>query len=267
MQNKILVVCCLGMVGLSLGAFASGKPYDPRTKPTNDEERQIRREWVAKRKYAHTGGMVMRKGSLKGEVAIVNCQSAAGKDVLERSISYLGKETRFAISLREGQFSFPNPKIEGNVSLFVVDDANLPGLLAAPENRWVVVNVAPLKKGRGENPVFFKARVLKEMSRGYALLCGAMSSGYPGSLTGGIFDPDGLDRISDERLSMDVVGRFAPYLQSLGVSPAEYTAYRQACKEGWADSPKDEVQKKIWDEIHAVPDKPLQIKFDPSKKK
>ena len=262
----VFAVCSLVLTVVSFGEIEK-PPFDPRTKPANEAERQLRREWMAKRKYMHTGGAVLRKGTLKGEVAVVNCQKSAGRNVLEKAISYLGRETKFAISLKDGEFSFPSPKIEGNVSLYVIDDPALPALLAAPENRWTVVNVAPLKKGRGEKSAFFNARVLKEMSRGYALLCGAMSSNYPDSLTGGIFAPEGLDRISDERLSMDVVGRMAPYLREVGLSPAEYTSYRQACKEGWAEQPKDDIQRKIWDEIHSVPDRPIQIKFDPSKDK
>ena len=264
---KNLIVGILAAVMVTASLAEEAKPYDPRTKPTNDAERKIRMEWLMKRKYERTGGTLTRKDSLKGEIAIVNCQTAAGKDVLERSIEYLKKETRLNIVLRDGKFSFPSPQIEGNASLFVVDDPSLPPLLSAPESKWTVLNVAPLKTGRGAAPAFFNARVLKEMSRGFALLCGAMSSNFPGSLTGGIYKPEDLDRISDERLSMDVVGRMAPYLEPIGVTPAIFCSYRQACKEGWADKPKDEVQQKIWDEVHAVPDKPIQIKFDPGKDK
>ena len=235
---------------VAFGAAADeAKPYDPRTKPTNDAERKIRMEWLMKRKYERTGGTLIRKDSMQGEIAVVNCQKAAGKDILERSIEYLKKESRLKITLRDGTFSFPSPKIEGNASLYVIDDPSLPTLLAAPENRWTVLNVAPLKTGRGASPAFFKARVLKEMSRGFALLCGAMSSNFPGSLTSGMYKPEDLDRISDERLSLDVLARMAPYLEPIGVTPAIYVSYRQACKEGWAEKPKDAIQQKIWDEV------------------
>ena len=43
--------------------------------------------------------------------------------------------------------------------------------------------------------------------------------------------------------------------------------YSRACREGWAPPPTNDVQRTIWKQVHAVPDKPIKIEFDPKKDK
>ena len=55
-----------------------------------------------------------------------------------------------------------------------------------------------------------------------------------------------------------------------------FSACREDCKlpfggdgkaPGWAPQPTNEVQRAIWDKVHAIPDKPLTIEFNPKKDK
>ena len=261
MNNIVSVFAFVAMAFvLSVSAEEEKRPFNPgKDRPTTPEEVAQHKAWVEKRRYQHFGGDLLKEGSMKGEICIVNCQTAASDDMLNASIAYLRKETRFNIQLKKGSFSLQKPVLQGDFSLFVVDQADVPTMLLAPESKWAVLNVAGLKEGRGANPAFFKARVLKEMSRTFAGLCGAISSNYPDSLTTGIFTLEQLDRQEDQRLSVDVIGRLAMSMQQAGVTPAEYVPYRKACREGWAPSPTNDVQKAIWDEIHAIPDKPIKI--------
>ena len=128
-----------------------------------------------------------------------------------------------------------------------------------------MVNVAPLAKGAGEKPQFFAARVQKELTRGFCLLAGAQNSGYPDALVGCMTKPEDLDRFMDCRLPIDVMNRFAPYLKGYGITPRVYSTYRKACEEGWAPAPTNDVQKAIWDKVHAMPTEPIKIK--PEEKK
>ena len=50
-----------------------------------------------------------------------------------------------------------------------------------------------------------------------------------------------------------MVGLYAAYLGALGVVPAETATYRQACREGWAPAPTNDVQRAIWDRYRAAP--------------
>ena len=43
------------------------------------------------------------------------------------------------------------------------------------------------------------------------------------------------------------------------------TVYRKACEEGWAPQPTNDVQKAIWDKVHAMPTEPLKIKPETKK--
>ena len=263
-MNKIILLL---LVALSFNAFSNEKKaYDPaKQRPTTPEEIQLRKQWVLKRKYEHFGGELVRPGTQKGQIAIVNCQDSVTSKILSEAISYLVKETRFNIVLEKGVFTTISPKVVGDLSLYVIDSQNFPRMLIAPEDRWAILNVASLKTGRGEKPQFLRARVLKEMSRTFAGLCGAMSSDFPDSLTTGIYNLDQLDRQEDNRLSVDVIARFQPCLANIRVTPAEITTYRKAVQEGWAPAPTNDVQKAIWDKVHSAPKTPMKIEFDPKK--
>ena len=216
---------------------------------------------------ARTGGKIVMPGSMKGKIVYVNAQSRAPRKWLEQNAATFGEATKLAIEVSEGKFEFPLPKIQGEASLFVVDDPALPPLLSAPESHWAMVNVAPLAKGAGEKPQFFAARVQKELTRGFCLLAGAQNSGYPDALVGCITKPEDLDRFMDCRLPIDVMNRFAPYLKGYGITPKVYSTYKKACEEGWAPEPTNDVQRTIWNQVHQIPDKPITIEYDPKKDK
>ena len=207
------------------------------------------------------GGLVARPNSQRGEIFYVNCQQRAPKEWIDESIMYFAEETKFKISYKEGSFDLAAPKIEGNATLFVIDDENLPAILVAPENRWAFVNVAPIATEK--RPAFFQARMKKELSRGFAYLCGAANSQFPMALTRGIVSRSDLDKNIDYRLPVDLFQRFRTYMDPLGVKPQILVPYRKACQEGWAPAPTNEVQQAIWDKVHAMPEKPMKIEFDP----
>lgn len=262
MKKLLIVVIILTAMTASVFAADEKLPFDFKTPPKDEAERQSRKAYIQERMMKRTGGMVARPGTLKGEIAYVNCQKSADKAWLEESIAYFTKETKFNITLKEGSFDLRNPVIQGNVSLFIVDDPALPGILVAPENRWTMVNIAPLKT---EKEAFFKARVGKQLARGFAMLCGAASSNYPQSLTSGITKAEDLDEHLDARLPVDIIARFAPNLKPFGVTPVVMATYRRACTEGWAAQPTNDYQKAIWEEVHQLPTEPIKIK--PEEKK
>ena len=213
-----------------------------------------------------TGGQVTRPGTQKGEIVYVNCQTRADRTWIEASVAYFAKETRFKVTLRDGEaFDLKSPKVEGNATLFVIDDVGLPPLLVAPDSRWTAVNVAPIAEEK--RPAFFEARVKKMLTRGFAFLCGATNSQFPRSLTRGLATMADLDKNPDLSLPIDVLQRFRAYIEPLGVEPAFVTTYRKACQEGWAPAPTNDAQRAIWEKVHAIPDKPMTIEFDPKKDK
>lgn len=264
---KKYLICAILITTVIAIVADTPPPFDLRKKPQTEEEKAARKAYIEDRFNKRTGGRLMVPGSLKGKFVYVNAQKRAPQKWLQDNADVFHKSSKFAIEVAEGEFTFPAPKIQGEASLFVVDDENLPPLLSAPESRWAMVNIAPLTKGAGEKPQFFAARVQKELTRGFCLLAGAQNSGYPNALVGCITKPEQLDKFADCRLPVDVLARFVPYAQGYGITPAIESTYRKACKEGWAPPPTNDYQKAIWDSFHELPSKPIKIEFDPAKGK
>ena len=217
--------------------------------------------------YKRTGGKLKVPGTQQGTLTYVNAQKKAPVGWLEQNAEVFAKNVKVDIRVKDGVFSFPSPKIEGNGTLYVIDDDSMPSILHAPEQKWCMVNVAPLAKGAGEKEAFFAARVQKQLTRGFSLLAGSQDSNYPESLLGCITSPAGLDKHADCRLPVDIMARFAPYLAGYGVRPYVLSTYKKACEEGWAPAPTNDVQKAIWDKVHAMPTAPLKIKPETKKVK
>lgn len=257
MNKLLLAIVATGMV------FAvSAESAKPQKERMSAIERKAKLESVVNQRV---GGFIEKPGSGKGSIVYVNCQRKAPKAWIDESMAYFAEVTKFKIDYSEGSFDLKNPKVEGNATIFVVDDESLPPILVAPESRWALVNVAPIAQEK--RPAFFAARTKKELSRAFAYLCGAVGSRYERSLTRGITIQSELDKNPDYELPMDVVQRFWDYMKPLGVLPAQRATYMKACQEGWSPPPTNDIQKAVWQKVHAIPDKPITIEFDPKNDK
>lgn len=209
-----------------------------------------------------TGGFLRKKSKKTNKVYFVNTQRRASDALIESARAKLDNALRVDISMTNGTFELSGPKVEGELSLYIVDDEKLPMSLIAPEARWAVVNVAPLASGRGEKPAFFEARVRKEIARIGCLLFGGVGSDYKQNLLSFVGDPEGLDRSATDNLPVDGVQRCGRYLHDLGVRQWRLVTYRDACQQGWAPLPTNDFQKAIWEAVRKIPEKPLKITYD-----
>lgn len=263
MKNIVLAGIALFAAGSM--SYAANVQTNRERKYISPEERAAKKAQLSQMRMESFGGMIARPNTQKGEVFFVNCQKRVPKAWIDELVGYFADETLFKVSYKEGAFDFASPKIEGNASLFIIDDAKMPAILFAPENRWAFVNIAVIAKE--ERPAFFEARVKKQLSRGFALLCGASNSQYPNALTRGIVDEADLDKNIDYILPVDLFQRFVKYMEPLGVRPEIKVSYRKACQEGWAPAPTNEFQKAVWDKVHAMPTTPIKIKPETKKVK
>lgn len=261
MKKLVFTVVCTAFCAV---AFAQAQGLAMKKKPSlSPEEQAARKAKAMERMLKHTGGMVAKPGTQKGEIVYVNCQTAADRAWLVDSADYFNRETKCRITVKDGSFDLASPKVEGDLTIFVVDDAKLPKLLAAPENRWAMVNVAPLKEGAGEKPAFLQARTRKELSRAFGYLCGAVNSQFKGSLMAPVVRTEDLDQCVELRLPVDIFQRMRESLPAWGVEGMQYATYRNACREGWAAQPTNDYQKAIWQEVRELPTNPIKIKYDP----
>lgn len=258
MQMSKLFMSAIAL-GIAFSAIAETTGEKPRLSTI---ERKAKLEAVVNQRV---GGFIEKPGSGKGSIVYINCQKKAPKAWIDESIAYFAEVTKFKIAYSEGSFDIRNPQIDGNSSIFIVDDESLPPILVAPESRWALVNIAPIALEK--RSAFFEQRTKKELSRAFAYLCGATGSRYERSLTRGITSQTELDKNPDYELPMDVVQRFWDYMKPLGVIPAQRATYLKACQEGWAPAPTNDVQRTIWEQSHQLPSKPITIEFDPAKGK
>lgn len=228
---------------------------------------KLDRAKVAENFNRRTGGLISYPGAKRGKIVFVNAQSKAPAEWLAEIAAFHAREMKVDIEVSTGSFQFPDTKIWGNATLFVIDDSKMPSLLHAPEQKWTMINIAPLTEGNGSKPAFFSARVKKELTRGLCLLAGTQTSNYPESLLGCVTKPSDLDKFADWELPVDIPERFLPYLAGFGIKPDVLVTYKQACQEGWAPQPTNDAQRVIWNQVHQIPDKPITIEFDPKKDK
>ena len=241
-----------------------GHMTSEEVKKLTPEQREQRKAHFQAKIYKYTGGNIIKPGSQKGRVVYINAQSRAEECWLQESADFFMDKTRLAVAIEKGEFSFPTPELKGELNIFIVDDPSLPSLLGAPENRWAMVNVAPLFT---EKRKFFEARVKKELTRAFVLVAGGIDSSYPGNCTGPVVEAKDLDKFMDYFLPVDVLARFEKAVAKAGLKPSYQATYRKACSDGWAPPPTNDVQKAIWEEIRALPAKPIKIEYDPAKGK
>lgn len=264
---KKLLIALVALATAS--AFAEGSNKVEMVKGPNGKMvvKKIDRKQLQAAIYRRTGGKIKVPDVQKGKIVYVNAQKKAPVDWLITNSTSFAQSAQVEIEVIDGTFEFPDTKIHGNATLYVIDDEKMPTILHAPESGWCAINVAPLAKGAGEKPQFFAARVQKELTRAFATLAGGIKSGYPHPMTDCITKPEQLDKILECSLPMDVMDRFAPYLKGYGIVPYQLVTYKQACQEGWAPAPTNDVQKAVWDKVHAIPQNPMKIEFDPKRDK
>ena len=253
-------IISIGCAIVAVVAFAATNDVASTQKP---KRHKLDRAKVAENFNRRTGGLVSYPGAKRGKIVFVNAQSKAPADWLDEIAKFHARELKVDIEVSTGTFQFPDTKVLGNASLFVIDDPKMPSILHAPEQKWTMINIAPLTEGNGSKPAFFSARVKKELTRGLCLLAGTQTSNYPESLLGCVTKPSDLDKFADWELPVDIPERFLPYLAGFGIKPNELVTYRKACQEGWAPAPTNDYQKAIWEQVHSIPDKPITIEYDP----
>ena len=252
---KRIVLSAAVAVAVSVAARAEVQETAVAAKP----------ETVASIAERETGGKIIALYKNTKKIFFVNAQSRVSAEIVEAARKKMQDVLRTPVDITEGKFDFAAPKIEGELSLYVIDDDKMPISLVAPEGRWAFVNVAKLAEGRGEKPAFFEARVKKEMARVGCILLGGIGSAYRHNLLSFVASADGLDEFTDDTLPVDGLQRCQQYLLQMGVKPWRTVSYRKACEEGWAPAPTNDVQKAIWDKVHAMPTEPLKIKPETKK--
>ena len=278
MNMKSTLLAAVAFAGLALCSPGDEKAVAPAA---SSEDAKARREAYLKmspeekEQYAadrrakvaeRAGGYVRNTSGQEGRVLVANGQRRVPMDAVAKSMKKIADQLKVAIDVEDAPSATPKDvnsilsKKDTKAVVFVVDDAgsDVP-LLVAPDSRWASVNVRAL----GDGDV--AGRVHKEVLRAFVYLCGGTASSYQNPMTYPITNVRQLDLISSPDLPIDVIMRFPDYLRTLGVTPYVQATYRTACRQGWAPQPTNDVQKAIWDEVHAMPTEPIKIKPETKK--
>lgn len=130
-----------------------------------------------------------------------------------------------------------------------------------PEEFRATVNVKALSSD-GAAPDVVATRLQKELSRAALYLMGSgCAFGDVTSPVRGLKELDGITFLSAQpETLMHLNAKTAA-----GVQLIRFATYRTACQEGWAPAPTNDVQKAVWDEVHAMPTAPIKIKPETKK--
>ncbi len=203
---------------------------------------------------ARMGTPVMRP-NLEPGICFVNAQKTLPAEAFEAPMTNIREEFRISCYVREGEFvslkdlAAMAAKTNHACVVCVVDMPDFPQVLTAPDNHWSLVNVAPLKADKPDAAKLAE-RFRKVAYRGFALAMGAGFSAQAGGLLQPAETLADLDAIYGKASPPDCHFPIINYCELRKVAPGGMAPYRIACKEGWAPPPKDELQKRIWDEFH-----------------
>lgn len=209
-----------------------------------------------------TGGYVTRQG--KGYVAFVNKQSRVGGSELVTVAEAIMKYAHMNYRVVDDELEVKDAALV----VRVLDEPGKPTLLVAPESWWAEVNVAGLAEGLVDDAAikkFLPSRVRKEVMRAFVYAAGSGGSSFTGNILD-VIDVKDLDYLP-ESLPVDALDMAIDHLCKRGVTQTEQVSYRIACREGWAAAPTNDLQKAVWDDVHALPTEPIKIKFDPKRDK
>ena len=145
---------------------------------------------------------------------------------------------------------------------------SFPGFMSVyPEAFCAVINVKALAADGAPKEVV-EDRLRKELIRAALFVLG---SGYSPSpcLARPVANLEELDRLNVPMLSPETMTHLKA-MPKLGMREIRFATYYQACREGWAPAPANDVQKAIFDQVKADkergPTNPITIK-PPSAKK
>lgn len=266
------IVFMAAVSALFCATFGETMKLGPATPPDPEKEHQRRLEKRAA-KLKKTGGRIIDMKAMKGTFRFVNLQKRVPVEKLKDVCGRLARhfQSDFAIVDGKGGFSVEGAEKAladngATAAVFLVEAEALPSVLVAPESRWACVNVSALAKD-GADGVKVQRRVRREMLRAFASLAGGGGSMDPLCVSRTATSLAELDAIKSNDLSYDPLVRAEEALKAMGITPYRRTTYREACQEGWAPAPTNDIQKAIWDEVRQLPAKPIKIEFDPAKGK
>ena len=272
MKTLILIAFAIATLHLAAeGQYVSpvtGKPFDPNGKYTL-EQIKIRDERVMKK----TGGFIHLKA--EGPRTLLVDARQKPKLTLDEVARVYKLATHLEAQVRKeargdaATLAFAKrvmSEAKPLMLVMVVDGVpDQPILSIFPEERVGIVNADRLKGG--DDPSLPEMRVSKEVWRAIGFVGGLGFSQADNDIMQPLYSLGELDANRYTFIQPMNMARMQKMWKRFGVKKERRVPYRVAVQEGWAAQPTNDYQKAVWQEVHAIPDKPIKIEFDPKKDK
>jgi len=268
-MKRILLPLCM------IAFIQSGYSDEAQPKPKlTEEQRAERRAMMAARRaerLAAAGGMVTKapEGNFARIVSVQNKVPLQFIDGIAKQFN-TGLFMQVEVSdmepgvdvwdtIRKAQ-ALPDT---GLVTV-IIDDDKLPRILSAMENGWSILNVNGIDDDLPPKEVY-ENRLRKEINRAFAQAAGAGLSLNKPCVMEPAFSLRELDAIQFPVISPEAMSKIQDVGNKKKIGRIVTKTYKTACEEGWAPAPTNDVQKAIWEKVHAIPATPMEIEFDPKK--
>ncbi len=238
--------CCIGIL--------SGQEMPQKKAGLSPERVKELREGMMRR----IGGIIPMPDSYPG-ICFLDCSKGTAPDgVIEKVIGKVKSEFFISAYRREGKFTtiealaaFTAANTNHACVIAVAEAGNaLPWMLTAPDSRWALVNLTPLKADNPK-PEKLSHRVEFVAQRAFGIMMGAAWTVQGISVMMPAKNLAELDSIRGQVMPPDCHFPVISYCELRGVAKGGMAPYRQACVQGWAPAPTNDIQKAIWDEVRA----------------
>lgn len=235
--------------------------------PTKEDRATRAAKLMAKRaaKVAADGGWVV-KPCVGNFARVVSAQRKVPLDVVRAMVDQFNTGLLMSIEVTETEpaadawaaLEMARKMPRTGVVMLIVDDAKMPRILSAMEDGWSVLNVRDLDSDMPPKDIY-ENRVRKEINRAFAQAFGAgLSFNRPCALEPAITLTD-IDAITFPVISPEAMSKMQEIGKMRKIDRKVRATYRIACREGWAAAPTNDVQRRVWDEVHTLPTKPITI--------
>ena len=255
MKNQGVILLTI-LMGLALSASAAS-----RSETSEETKAKILRTAES---ISRLGGLAQKPGS--GRFALVSKQTTYTKDELEKCRELYRVQLRYPVEIVESETPFTLGTASGELSktglsvgIYLVEDPSLPMSMVAMEEHWAMVNTLRVAEGAKDNDKKIH-RLKRELSR---VIKALLMGGTTAKDTKAVRVGSDLESITGDPIDGQQLFNIIHSMPSFGLVAPRIVPYRRACQEGWAPAPTNDIQKAVWNEVHAIPQKPIKIEFDP----
>ena len=145
------------------------------------------------------------------------------------------------------------------VVMLVNAGSSSPRLSVFPEDRIGLINADRFSS------ILLDKLLLREVWRTIGFTGGSGYAPYRGCVMQPAFNDNEIAGLMGDVLQPMTLQPFRKFEDRFKMKRTRMVPYELACEQGWAPAPTNDIQKAIWDRVHAAPKNPMKIEFDPKK--